>query len=77
MLNAKQTELHLKDGWTEPTLMEIDEFLATNGSFSFHNLANIGGGDYRLMYRETTGTDAKGKPIQTMHCKLGRIHYLK
>lgn len=63
-----------KEGWPDTTLLEVDRFLVeSNGLFQFHNLANIGGGDYRLMYKEKTGVDAKGNPITKMQCKLGRI----
>lgn len=65
-----------KEGWSDTTLLEVDRFLAaSNGVFEFHNLANIGGGDFRLMYKEKVGVDAKGNPITKMQCKLGAITY--
>lgn len=65
-----------REGWPDETLLEVDAFLtSSNGIFQFHNLANIGGGDFRIMYREKIGVDAKGQPITKMQCKLGRINY--
>lgn len=62
------------DGWSIPTLLEVNAFLiASNGLYQFHNLADIGGDDYRLMYREQIGLDAKGNPITKMQCKINPI----
>ncbi len=73
MLNDKQMEKLLKLGFSETTVLEVDEFLASNKAFEFHNLANIGGGDFRLMYREQIGINDKGEPITKMQCKLGQL----
>jgi len=67
-----------KEFWPDSTLLTVDAFLtASNGIFEYHNLANIGGGDWRLMYKEKIGTDAKGQPITKMQCKIGKIDYSK
>ena len=61
-------------GWSDSTLLEIDALLTSaNGVFEYHNLANIGGGDFRLMYKEKIGVDAKGNSITKMQCKLGKM----
>ena len=76
MISVEQTQDLVRLGWPEETLINVDEFLeASNGIFQFHNLANIGAGEFRLMYREQKGIDEKGKPITKMQCKLGRIIY--
>jgi hypothetical protein len=63
-----------KNGWPDSTLLAVDSFLtSSNGIYQFHNLANIGGGDYRLMYKEKIGVDAKGNPITKMQGRLGKI----
>ena len=72
MLSVAQTKELSLSGWPDNTLLAVDEFLQS-GVYTFYNLANLGCGDFRLMYREQVGIDAKNNPITKMQCKLGKI----
>ena len=74
MLTAKQMKEYLERGFSEKTLLEISAFLES-GSFELYNLVGLGDGDYRLMYREQTGINAKGEPVTKMQCKLSVITF--
>ena len=63
MLTEKQVKDLTEKGWNEKTIFEVDSFL-NEGGFSYHNLADIGGNDFRLMYKD------KNNKIQ---CRLSRI----
>ena len=65
MLNPKQIDLLLAAGFSKENVAEVYKFLS-DGKFEFHNLANIGGGDYRLMYRDEN---------KKMQCLIGKIIY--
>lgn len=72
MLTPKQIDALSKLGWNDATILEVDAFLdAEQGAF--YNLADIGGGDYRLMYRIPTDKIEKGEVVMKMECKLARI----
>ncbi len=49
--NIKQLDKLAADRFSKETILEICEFLKGN-DFEFYNLANVGGNDARLMYRD-------------------------
>jgi hypothetical protein len=61
MLTATQINDLSSKGFTDSTILEVDAFLRENKG-EFRNLADIGGGDFRLMYKLNGITECLIKP---------------